>query len=182
MDARKNIAGLIRAFAEVYRQLANPDLRLFIAGNPAKLGSETIFPDWRPLAGELGLTNTVICAPAAEDDLATLYSAADCFAFTSLYEGYGLTPVEAMACGAPVVCSDKTSLPEVVGDAGLLVDPLDIQALSAAILRVLQSAETAQELRRRGVTQAAKFTWERTAMQTHAVYEDVMSAAVRNKR
>jgi glycosyltransferase involved in cell wall biosynthesis len=182
MDARKNISGLIRAFAAVYRQFGSPDLRLFIAGNPAKLGSEVIFPDWRPLAGELGVTDKVICAPAAEDDLATLYSAADCFAFTSLYEGFGLTPVEAMACGAPVVSSDMTSLPEVVGDAGLLVDPLDIQALSAAILRVLQSAETAQELRQRGLTQAAKFTWERAALQTHAVYEEVMSAAVRNKR
>ena len=68
-----------------------------------------------------------------EADLATLYSAANCFAFTSLYEGFGLTPLEAMACGAPVVCSNRTSLPEVVGEAGLLVDPMDSEALSGNI-------------------------------------------------
>jgi glycosyltransferase involved in cell wall biosynthesis len=177
MDARKNIAGLIQAFAEVYRQLGNPDLRLVIAGNPAKLGSDGIFPDWRPVARDLGIGDHVFCAPVAEDDLATLYSAADCFAFTSLYEGFGLTPLEAMACGAPVVCSNKTSLPEVVGDAGILVDPLDIPSLSAAILEVLRTPALAQELRRKGLEQAARFTWDRTASETLAVYKEVMSSA-----
>jgi glycosyltransferase involved in cell wall biosynthesis len=181
IDVRKNIAGLIQAFAEVYRQLGNPGLRLFIAGNPAKLGSDGIFPDWRPLAEKLGVTDKLICAPVAEDDLAALYSAADCFAFTSLYEGFGLTPLEAMACGAPVVCSDKTSLPEVVGDAGLLVDPLDTRALSAALLRVLQSAEMRQDLRTHGLAQAAKFTWEQTASDTLAIYKNVVSSAARKQ-
>jgi len=180
MDIRKNIAGLIEAFAEVYRQLGNPDLRLFIAGNPAKLGSDVIFPDWRPLAEELGVTDKLICASVTEPDLATLYSAADCFVFTSLYEGFGLTPLEAMACGAPVVCSDMTSLPEVVGEAGLLVDPLDIRALSAAILEVLRTPALAQELRRKGLEQATRFTWDRTASETLAVYREVMSSAARN--
>jgi glycosyltransferase involved in cell wall biosynthesis len=170
MDARKHIAGLLQAFAEVYRQLGNPDLRLFIAGDPAKLGASALFPDWRPLAAKLGMTDKVICTPVAEEDLAPLYSATDCFAFTSLYEGFGLTPLEAMACGAPVVCSNRTALPEVVGEAGLLIDPLDIQALSAAILRVLTSAETAQDLRARGLARAGQFTWERVARQTLAVY------------
>jgi glycosyltransferase involved in cell wall biosynthesis len=172
MDVRKNIAGLIQAFAEVYRQLSNPDLRLFIAGDPTKLGAGALFPDWRPLARDLGIGEHIFCAPVAEDDLATLYSAADCFAFTSLYEGFGLTPLEAMACGAPVVCSNRTSLPEVVGDAGLLVDPTDADALSAAILRVLTSDETAQDLRARGIARAGQFTWERVARQTLAVYEE----------
>jgi glycosyltransferase involved in cell wall biosynthesis len=172
MDVRKNIAGLIQAFAQVYRQLGNPELRLFIAGNPTKLGSDVIFPDWRPLAKELGIADKLICAPVDEADLATLYSAADCFAFTSLYEGFGLTPLEAMACGAPVICSDKTSLPEVVGDAALVVDPLDIPALTTAILRVLTSPETAQELRTRGFARARRFTWEQVARQTLDVYEE----------
>ena len=109
-----------------------------------------------------------------EVDLSTIYSAADCFAFTSLYEGFGLTPLEAMACGAPVVCSNRTSLPEVVGEAGLLVEPTDPAALSAAILRVLTSAETAQELRARGIARAKQFTWERTARQTLAVYSHTL--------
>lgn len=182
MDVRKNIAGLIQAFAEVYRQLDNPDLRLFIAGNPAKLGSDVIFPDWRPLAKKLGVTDKVICAPVAEEDLATLYSAADCFAFASLYEGFGLTPLEAMACGAPVVCSDKTSLPEVVGDAGLLIDPLDTRAFSRALLEVLSSPQLAHELRARGLTQSAKFTWERTASDTLAVYRNVAALGARKQQ
>jgi glycosyltransferase involved in cell wall biosynthesis len=177
MDARKNIAGLIQAFAEVYRQLGNPELRLVIAGHPATLGAGALFPDWRPLARDLGIGDLVFCAPVAEEDLATLYSAADCFAFTSLYEGFGLTPLEAMACGAPVVCSNRTSLPEVVGEAGLLVEPTDTQALSAAILRVLTSTETAQELRARGLARAGLFTWERLARQTVAVYEETFKRA-----
>jgi glycosyltransferase involved in cell wall biosynthesis len=174
MDARKHLAGLLQAFAEVYRQLGTPDLRLFIAGDPTKLGASALFPDWRPLARDLGIGDKVICAPVAEADLATLYSAADCFAFTSLYEGFGLTPLEAMACGAPVVCSNRTSLPEVVGDAGLLVDPTDAAALSAAILRALTSAETAQDLRARGRARAGQFTWEQTARQTLAVYSHAL--------
>src|SRR5262249_13538194 len=86
MDARKHSAGLIQAFAVVYRQLGSSDLRLVIAGDPAKLGAGALFPDWRPLARDLGMSDQIRCAPVAEEDLATLYSAADCFAFTSLYE------------------------------------------------------------------------------------------------
>ncbi len=176
IDVRKNTASLIEAFAEVYRQYGNPDLRLFIVANPAQLGSTPIFPDWRPIAKRLGVADKLLCMSLDEADLATLYSAADCFAFTSLYEGFGLPPLEAMACGAPVVCSNKTSLPEVVGDAGLLVDPLDNQALSATILRVLTSPETAQALRTRGLAQAQAFSWKRTAMETLSVYERVFTA------
>jgi glycosyltransferase involved in cell wall biosynthesis len=182
MDRRKNIAGLIQAFAEVYRQLANPDLRLFIAGDPGKLGGDPLFPDWRPLARDLGVGDHIVCAPVAEEDLATLYSAADCFVFTSLYEGFGLTPLEALACGAPVVCSNRTSLPEVVGDAGLLVDPLDTRALSAAIAHVLTAPESAQELRARGIARARQFTWEQTARQTLAVYEETVNRSPRVRR
>jgi glycosyltransferase involved in cell wall biosynthesis len=170
LDMRKNISTLLHAFTEVVRQLDDARLRLFITGNPTKLGASLLFPDWRPLADKLGIGDRIICAPVAEEDLATLYSAADCFAFPSLYEGFGLTPLEAMACGAPVVCANATSLPEVVGDAALLVDPLDIRALSAAIVRVLTSPQTAAELRARGLARARSFTWERTAAETSAVY------------
>jgi glycosyltransferase involved in cell wall biosynthesis len=178
IDIRKNTAGLIEAFAEVYRQLGDPDLRLFIVANPAQPGSTPIFPDWRPLAERLGVSDKMLCMSLNEDDLTTLYSAADCFAFTSLYEGFGLPPLEAMACGAPVVCSNKTSLPEVVGDAALLVDPLDTPALSAAILQVLTTPETAQELRARGLVRAQLFSWKRTAMETLSIYERVFNRAV----
>jgi glycosyltransferase involved in cell wall biosynthesis len=178
MDARKHLAGLIEAFAEVYRQMGDPTLKLFVAGDAARLGASAIFPDWRPLAGELGVLDHIHCARVDEADLATLYSAADCFAFTSLYEGFGLTPLEAMACGAPVVCSERTSLPEVVGDAAILVDPEDTHAVSAAILRVLTSPGSAQSLRARGLARAQTFTWDRTARLTHDVYIQVERAKV----
>ena len=141
-----------------------------------------MFPDWRPLARDLGIGDRIYCAPVAEDDLATLYSAADCFAFTSLYEGFGLTPLEAMACGAPVVCSDTTSLPEVVGDAALLVDPHDTRALSAAMAQILTSTETAQKLRAWGIARAGQFTWERVARQTLDVYEETFQRASHGNR
>jgi glycosyltransferase involved in cell wall biosynthesis len=177
IDIRKNTAGLLEAFAAVYRQLDNPDLRLFIVANPAQPGSTPIFPDWRPLAERLNVADKLLCMSLNEADLATIYSAADCFAFTSLYEGFGLTPLEAMACGAPVVCSNATALPEVVGDAALLLDPLDIRALSAAILRVLTDVQMSRRLRVRGFAQAQSFTWERTAMETYSVYEQVIAGA-----
>jgi glycosyltransferase involved in cell wall biosynthesis len=170
MDIRKNLVGLVDAFARVYERFGDPRLRLFIAGNPTSLGTELSQPDWRPRAASQGVADKIICAPVDERDLAAIYSATDCFAFTSLYEGFGLTPLEAMACGAPVVCSDKTCLPEVVGEAAILVDPLDADALGSAILHVLASPETAQDLRARGLAHVRNFTWERTAAETQAVY------------
>src|SRR5262249_48801776 len=128
LDARKNVASLVGAFAAVYHQIGDPALRLFIAGDPARLGSSPLFPDWRPLAARLSVLDAILCAPVEEEDLPALYSAASCFAHASLYEGFGLTPLEAMACGAPVVCSNTTSLPEVVGNAGILVNADDPEA------------------------------------------------------
>jgi glycosyltransferase involved in cell wall biosynthesis len=106
----------------------------------------------------------------AEADLPALYAGAQLFVFPSLYEGFGLPVLEAMACGAPVVCSNTSSLPEVAGDAALLVDPLDVNALAAAIGRVLGDAALADDMRQRGLRQAARFTWAHTAQQTLAVY------------
>jgi glycosyltransferase involved in cell wall biosynthesis len=175
IDLRKNTSGLIKAFADVYHRLGNPDLRLFIVANPAQPGSTPIFPVWRPLAERLGVADKLLCMSLTEKDLTTLYSAADCFAFPSVYEGFGLTPLEAMACGAPVVCSNRTSLPEVVGKAGLLVDPLDIGAFSAAMLKVLTSPQLAHDLRARGFANARRFSWERAAVETLSVYESVFA-------
>jgi glycosyltransferase involved in cell wall biosynthesis len=102
--------------------------------------------------------------------LPALYAAASAFAYPSLYEGFGIPPLEAMACGTPVVASTAGALPEVLGDAALLVDPYDEDALAAA----LQAAvEDRGELRRRGLERAARFTWHRTAEQTWQVYQDV---------
>ncbi len=173
LDARKNIAGLIGAFAAVYHELRDPDLLLFIAGDAKRLGSSPLFPDWRPLAATFSIADRIICAPVDEDDLPALYSAASCFAFASLYEGFGLTPLEAIACGAPVVCSDRTSLPEVVGSAGLLVNPEDPDAFGNALLRVLTQSDLRADLRQRGLARVRQFNWDQVAVETSALYAEV---------
>ncbi|MGH2515782.1 MAG: glycosyltransferase family 4 protein, partial [Ktedonobacterales bacterium] len=173
IDQRKNIAGLVGAFAAVYHELGDPDLQLFIAGDPQRLGSSPLFPDWRPLAASFGIAGNVACAPIDEDDLPLLYSATSCFAFASLYEGFGLTPLEAMACGAPVVCSDRTSLPEVVGSAGILVNPEDPDAFGGAMKRVLTSRQLREDLGARGMARVKQFSWDRVAVETSALYAEV---------
>ena len=107
---------------------------------------------------------------APVQDLPAWYNAADLFVFPSLYEGFGLPPLEAMACGTPVVTSNTSSLPEVVGEAALTVNPLDIAELSAAMGRVLSDPVLASGLRAAGLDWAATFTWERTASGTIAAY------------
>ncbi|HEX6541376.1 MAG TPA: glycosyltransferase family 1 protein [Ktedonobacterales bacterium] len=173
LDARKNIQALVGAFAAVFHEMQNPDLQLFIAGDPDRLGSSPLFPDWRYLATAFEVEENVVCMPIDEEDLPAMYSAASCFAFTSVYEGFGLTPLEAMACGAPVVCSNRTSLPEVVGSAGVQVDPLDTDRLGGAILRVLTSREHRDDLRARGLAHVREFSWQQAAAETSALYAEV---------
>lgn len=173
LDQRKNVSMLIGAFAAVYHELGDPDLQLFIAGDPNRLGSSPLFPDWRPLMGTFDIAESVLCAPVDEEDLPVLYSAASCFAFTSLYEGFGLSPLEALACGAPVVCSDRTSLPEVVGSAGILVNPDDPDRFGAAMLRMLTTPNVADDFRKRGLARVKQFTWDQAAVDTSALYAEV---------
>jgi glycosyltransferase involved in cell wall biosynthesis len=108
-----------------------------------------------------------------DEDLPALYSLADVFAFPSLYEGFGLPPLEAMACGVPVVCSNSSSLPEVVGDAGILVSPYDIDALSDALASLLDDPVRRRELAERGLKRARQFTWERSARQLLDIWRRV---------
>ena len=173
LDARKNIQSLVGAFAAVFHEIGNPDLQLFIAGDPDQLGSSPLYPDWRSLAAMFEVEDNVVCMPVDDNDLPALYSAASCFAFTSIYEGFGLPPLEAMACGAPVVCSNRTSLPEVVGSAGMQVDPMDTDRLGAAILRVLTSREHRDDLRARGLAHVRQFNWDQVAAETSSLYAEV---------
>jgi glycosyltransferase involved in cell wall biosynthesis len=111
----------------------------------------------------------------AEEDLPAFYQMATIFCFPSVYEGFGLPPLEALASGCAVVCSNASSLPEVVGDAGLLVTPTDTTAITEALRRVLGDDSLRRDLQHRGPIQAQKFSWEQAAEQTLALYKQVMA-------
>lgn len=171
LDQRKNVPQLVRAFAHAYRQVNDPKLQLLIAGNPEKR-SGPLFPDPRPIAADLGMSGQIIYRFIDEEDKAAIYSGASVFVFPSLYEGFGLDPLEAMSCGAPVVCSNRTSLPEVVGGAAISIDPEDTKAMVDAIRRVLTDTELNAQLRVRSLARAAQFSWQKTASETLEVYEE----------
>lgn len=165
LDWRKNLPRLLRAFSTLPRP---PQLALAGAALSRRL---TSFPDLVGLARGLGIQDRVVfLGQVPEEDKAPLYSACLAFVFPSLYEGFGLPPLEAMACGAPVACSRASSLPEVVGEAALLFNPTDEQDMASVLAQVLESEELRQEMRRKGLQQASRFTWRRTAEETLAVY------------
>ena len=167
LQPRKNFERLIAAYAQM-RGEARSGLKLVIAGGLGWM-CEGIFRR----VEELGLQDEVLFSGyVADEDLPALYSMAEVFAFPSLYEGFGLPPLEAMACETPVVASNVSSLPEVLGDAALSVDPLDVPALAQAMLRVLNDAALRAALVRRGVAQARKFTWEQAAGKLLEVYTE----------
>jgi glycosyltransferase involved in cell wall biosynthesis len=122
----------------------------------------------------LGLEKEVRCTGRLDrEDLRRLYSLADLFVFPSRYEGFGMPVLEAMACGAPTITSSTSSLPEVAGDAALLVDPDDVEALGQAMATVLSDQDLRQRLRQRGFERARLFTWQRAAMRTSALYREL---------
>ncbi len=166
----KNLTRLMEAWAQITEHRIRNTLVLAGPWDPR-------YPEPRLLAERLGLQNIRWLGPVPEADLPALYSAADLFVFPSLYEGFGLPVLEAMACGVPVVCSDTSSLPEVAGDAALWVDPNDVQALAAAITELLTSPARRAEMREKGFQQAARFSWERTATLTLEGYRGVVGGS-----
>jgi glycosyltransferase involved in cell wall biosynthesis len=118
----------------------------------------------------------VLTGYVPESDLPALYSGALCFIYPSYFEGFGLPPLEAMKCGAPVIVGNKTSLPEVVGDAALMIDPFDVDAMAVAIKRVITDSDFRSGLRAKGLERAKQFDWKDTARQTLAVYERAFAA------
>ncbi len=174
LDQRKNIPQLVRAFARLYHRLDDPNLQLFISGNPDKQRGP-LFPDPRPVASELGVTDQIIYRFVEEEDKPALYSAASVYVFPSLYEGFGLPPLEAMSCGAPVICSNRTSLPEVVGDAAISLDPNETEALADAMHSVLTNKMLEAHLRTRSLQRAEQFSWRKTASETITAYEEAFA-------
>ena len=155
VQPRKNIQLLIEALDALR---ANHDVTLALAGKPAWLSD--------PILEAAAQRDDVrVLGFVADEDLPALYRQARVFAFPSLYEGFGLPPLEALACGTPVVASNASSVPEAVGDAGLLIDPLDLPAWIHALDRALTDASLRETLRTRGLDRAARFTWARAARQ-----------------
>ncbi len=162
----KNLGRLVRAWARVVT-----DDSLVIAGH-----WDTRYPEARLLAESQGLRGRVLFRPnVSSDDLPALLAGARVFVFPSVYEGFGLPPLEAMASGTPVVCAQASSLPEVVGDAALLFDPLDVDGIAAALSRVLEDAALRDDLRMSGLARAGSFSWERTARETLEIYHSVLT-------
>ncbi len=132
-------------------------------------------PSHLALVRELGLQGSVrFLGTVSNDDVIALYGAADVFVFPSEYEGFGMPLLESMACGTPVVCSNAASLPEVAGDAAVMVAPRDPLQLAAGIGQVIQDASLRTELIDRGQTRARRFTWERCAQATLAAYQNAL--------
>jgi glycosyltransferase involved in cell wall biosynthesis len=161
LQPRKNLIRLIEAVQLVARH--SPLVTLVLAGRPGWL-SAPILAKAREHAGTVRVLEYV-----PDEDLAGLYSGARAFVFPSLYEGFGFPVLEAMACGAPVICSNTSSLPELAGEAALLVDPLDTSALASAILRILSEADLCGRLVEKGSAQIQKFSWTKAAQEALAV-------------
>ena len=165
LQPRKNLMRLVSAYAAL-RKAGQLEHRLVLVG-PRAYGAEGFLQRVRALGLESHVTVT---GYVAEEQLVALYQGADMFVYASLYEGFGLPILEAMACGAPVIASNVASMPEVAGAAALLVDPLSEAELAAAMSRLAGSASLRSELRERGFEQAARFTWRRVAEATRDVY------------
>lgn len=169
IEPRKNLIGLVKAFAELLRAT---DLRpqLVLAGSEGWLNDE-LFDRIRHsgVAGKIYLPGYV-----NDEDLAALYSTCSVCVYPSLYEGFGLPPLEAMACGAPVITTNISAITETVGDAAVLVSPTDVEGLTKSFANVLTDANQRARLSARGLKRAAGFSWEKTARSTLEVYQEVL--------
>jgi glycosyltransferase involved in cell wall biosynthesis len=168
IEPRKNLSRLLEAFTALLGDW--PDLKLVLVGKKGWL-YESFFQKIQAM----GLERQVIFPGyVAEADLPAFYQLAELFAFPSLYEGFGLGPLEAMACGTPVVSSNSSSLPEVVGEAGLLFEPTDTAAMTQALRRILTDEALRAELKQRSLQQAKKFSWAKAAEEHIAVYQSLL--------
>lgn len=176
LQPRKNYVRLIEAFGQM-KGMADGDtrrgMRLVIVG-----GKGWLYEEIFARVETLGLADAVLfLGRLPDEDLPALYNLAELFVFPSLYEGFGLPVLEAMACGVPVVCSNASSLPEVVGDAGLMVDPHDVEGLASAMARVIADKALRARMVERGFTRAREFTWTAAAERLLEVYTTIPGLA-----
>lgn len=165
MDPRKNLSRLIEAFTLVKKDIKN--LRLLIVGGKGELFSAQ-------MEKMIKTPDIISTGYVPDEDMVYIYNACDVFAFPSLYEGFGLPILEAMACGAPVVTSNVYSMPEVAGDAAILVNPEKVEEIKTAIVKLLMDTILRKQMVDKGLERVKEFTWRKTAATTLAVYEEVM--------
>ncbi len=167
LEPRKNLVRLVEAFARV----SDGKTKLVLAGGKGWL-YDTLFAQ----VESLGLEDAVIFPGyVVNEDLPLWYNAATILAYPSIYEGFGLPVLEAQACGTPVLTSNVSSLPEAAGDAALMVDPYDVEALAAGLNRMLTDESLCGELRERGLAHASRFSWSCTARETASVYRRALA-------
>jgi len=169
IEPRKNLLRLLRAWEPLYGAGEAPPL--VIVGKRGWLSGDFFAAVERSPARD----GVIITGYLLDDDLPAVFSAATLFVFPSLYEGFGLPPLEAMACGTPVLCSNRSSLPEVVGEAALTVDPANVEAIRHAMRRLLRDAALREALRRKGLEQAARFSWQQAAEETLRLYRRLLA-------
>lgn len=170
IEPRKNLPRLLSAYHLLKTEM-KLEHKLVVCGMFGWLYGD-VFTTIR----ELGLEDSIVFTSYVKDeDLPRLYSAAELFVFPSLYEGFGLPALEAMACGAPVITSSSSSLPEIVGEAAILVDPYSIEQLAEAMYNVLTDQKLRARMRRDGLARAQLFSWEKTASHTLSIYEELFS-------
>ena len=172
-EIHKNVSTLLRAYTYVSKALGK-DYPLLLAGKKPEKVSDR-FPDYQALIDKLELGEYVRWLGFIErDHKAFIYREAETFVFPSKAEGFGLPPLEAMACGTPVVTTNATSLPEVVGDAAFAVDPDDERAMAGAIIATIVQENLAAELKQKGLARVQEFKWENTAHETLLIYDQVL--------
>jgi glycosyltransferase involved in cell wall biosynthesis len=170
IEPRKNLMTLIHAY-KILRDRYKHDLPLALAGAPGWLSEEM-----REDVKKLGLVKDVhFLGKTADKHLLALYNLATVFAHPAHYEGFGLPPLEAMACATPVVCSDAGSLPEVAGDAAILVPPKDVEAWAAALHRIIDDDDLQADLSQKGVERARTFSWQKSARETLETYRKAVA-------
>lgn len=165
-SARKNVKALINSFIKIIPN-ANEDYNLVIAGAKKDLG-EYLSTEYSYLASKIIFTGFI-----PQEELPIFYNACEVFVYPSLYEGFGLPPLEAMSCGAPVITSNITSIPEVVEDSGLLINPYSEDELTQSLEKLLTDEGLRKNLSEKGLKQASKFSWKETAKKTFEAYEQV---------
>ena len=172
-DARKNIETLLQVYTWAQDTIGH-DFPLIVAGQLPKHGS--LFRDPRVIAKALEVEDVVRCiGPVAEEDKPALYRGATAFLYPTRYEGFGLPALEALACGVPVVGSNASSVPEIVGEAGMLVDPDDARSMAGALIAVVSDDELHEKLANAAQEQARKFSWEKCARETLQAYRDALA-------